>query len=436
MTEPQLFAANPDDVDVEQPLVVSYSYWPVNYLNGDPTVISAASVPLSGVQWSRQMRGVGELRATLQLSAEEVRSRNPWELFVPRKTGIVVVRTVLDDLGGEQHEAVFHGICWKAEPVPSTGRLSLMFQTVESAWARRKITGPPPIGTRDSAGNLLPGVSWTNADQAQIVRDLLDPTKFSQVGVAPGIWPGWINVDAPAANMGRPRTLTYRRNSETNLLTAHQDRSKVIDGYEWYTGLRVLSGNSPYNASTFRCTFEWGFPRLGRVFGEDDVARFEFRVDGRGNVVTYTPVHDGTNTFNVMWGTGAGYDESALKQNVIYSADWSHGFLMTEGSYSNPDVSVGSTLLAQTEAALIQTFANEQFLKALTVRGDLLPHFGTYNLGDDCVFTTDDWTLPDRPDGNRSVSYLSRIVGWVVTPPEGEQSEKVELLLGGNEIVE
>jgi hypothetical protein len=420
----------------EQPIEVSYSYWPVSYLHGDPTVISNAPFPLSGVQFSEQMRGVGEMKASLQLYDSSVREMNPWDKFVPRKTGIVVVRGVKNQLTDKfDYTPVWHGVLWSAPTVPSTGRMELSFQTVESTWARRKITGPPPIGQRDIFGDLLPGLTWVGADQAQIVRDLLDPTKFSQLGINPGNWPGWITVDAPVANMGQPRDMTYRRGQETSLLDAHIDRSKIINGYEWKTAVSVLSGIDAYSAATFRMSFVWGYPRLGRQYGVDDIPRFSFHVDGRGNVVDLQPVYNGSSVSNAVWGTGSGYDDDALRAVATNSGDWNYGFLTTEESFSNPDVSVPETLQQQTNARLIQTYTNEKFVQSIKVRGDYLPYFGTYVLGDDCLVTTDDFTLPDNPDGSRGIAYISRIVGWTVTPPEGANGEIVQLMVGGSETV-
>lgn len=425
------------DVDLEEPQVVSYSYWPVNYLNGDPTVISNVPFPLSGVQYSVQPRGVGEMRASIQLADPEIRAMNPWEKFVARKTGIVVVRTVTNADGGQTHTIPFHGVLWAQPKQPSTGRLECTFQTVESLWARRLITGPPPIGMRDSSDNLLPGCTWAGADQAQIVRDLLNPNFFSQLGTNGGQFPAWITVEAPAANMGVPRDLTYRRGQETNLLTAHQDRSKIINGYEWFTAPRVLSGVDAISASAFRLQFIWGYPRLGRRYSlGDNIPRFSYYVDGRGNVSDIKYAHNGTSVFNAVWGTGSGFDDSALRVLSRYPDDWNNGFLTTEDRYSNPDVSVQETLQDQTNAKLIQGYASEQYVESVTVRGDLYPYFDSYQLGDDCLFTTDDWTWPDNADGTRGVTYVSRIMGWRVTPPEGNDAERVELVLSGREDID
>jgi hypothetical protein len=426
------------DAGPEDPQQVSYSYWPVNYINGDPTTITNAPFPLSGVQFSILARGVGELRASVQLADPEVRAMYPWDKFVARKTGIVVVRTVTNPISGiKEHTIPFHGVLWGEPKIPSTGRMDCTFQTVESLWARRLITGPPPLGQRDGSGNLLPGCTWTGADQAQIVRDLLNPGFFSQLGNIGGLFPGWINVEAPVANMGVPRDMTYRRGQETNLLTAHQDRSKIINGYEWYTAMRVLSGASAYDATSFRCQFVWGYPRLGRTYdGGGQIPRFSYYVDGRGNVANIRYAYNAAAVSNMVWGTGAGFDDDALRVYSRYSNDVTNGFLVTEDKYSNPDVSNGSTLQEQTDAKLIQGYTNEQFIDSVQVRGDLFPYFGSYNIGDDCLFTTDDWTWPDNADGSRGVTYISRIMGWKVTPPEGDNAETVELVLSGREDVD
>lgn len=486
---------------------VRWTYWPVNYFLGDPTVISAAPLPLSGVRLSSIMKGTGELRASLQLADPDIRAMNPWELIVPRKTGIVAVRTSW--FPGDEtptHRAAWHGVVWSAPTNPATGRMEITARTIEYEWAQRLITGP-------MAGGDL---SWAQKDRTVIVQDLLTPERFSQVGPATNLgeaeasvdgttttfvtptadaatitvgnyativtgagvsrtttsgfpafrvtsksapsggnvtitftpaannitavndimtgvalFPGWINVDKPTKMTGRVHDFTYKRDQQTNLLEAHQDRSKVDDGYEWYTAVRVLDGDNAYDATTYRVQYVMGYPRLGREYGIDDIPRFSFYVDGRGNVTSATPAYDGSGVRNVMWGAGAGFDADTLRAVATYSADWANGFLITEGRYSNPDVSVAETLQAYTNAELVQTYANERFLSAVTVRGDLPPYFDSYAIGDDALYTTDDWGNPDRADGTRDVTYTTRIMGWTVTPPEGNNNEKVELVLAG-----
>lgn len=424
-----------EEAGPEKPQDVSYSYWPVNYLNGDPTVISNAPFPLSGVQFSVLARGVGEMKASLQLADDTVRAMNPWDKFVERKTGVVVVRTVTNDSGTRDHTIPYHGVLWNAPPDPDTGRMEMTFQSVESAWARRLITGPPPIGMRDSLGTLLPDVTWTQQDQYQIARDLLNPGFFSQLGNIAGQFPAWITVEGPTGSTGILRDMTYKRGSESNLLTAHQDRSKILGGYEWYTACRLLTGTDAYNAGSYRIQFVAGYPRLGRSFaGGDKVPVFSYYVDGRGNVKKISYASNSQSVTNTVWGTGSGFDDSALRVIARNPSDWTYGFLVTEDRYSNPDVRVGSTLQEQTNAKLVQSYANERFIDALTVRGDLFPYFGSYAIGDDVLVTTDDWTWPEV-NGSRSTTFVSRIMGWKVTPPEGQTSELVDLVLAGKQDV-
>lgn len=496
-----------DGADLPPVQDVSYSYWPVNYYLGDPTVIGAASLPLSGVRFSRVAKGTGELRASLQVADPDVRAMAPWDLVVPRKTGLVVVRTSRLAGEDEQHAIVWHGVVWSAPINDETGRMEILARTIEYNWAQRLITGPM------AGGDLV----FFQADRTHIVQSLLDPEQFSQVGppavngfavasvtaatldrtiintpdlgqfavgdyvrvrdsvgnyrtnaagttdiflitslvpaggisaivVSPlfaslsqvgdeitsfDLFPGWVNVDPPTATTGRVHDLAYKRDQQTNLLKAHQDRSNVDDGYDWYTTTRVLSGENAYDASSYRVQYVMGYPRLGREYGVADIPRFSRYIDGRGNVLSAAAHYDGSGVRNVMWGAGAGYDSNALRVVATYSADWRNGFLMTEGQYSNPDVSVTNTLQQQTNAALIQTLVNERFLKSVKVRGDMPPYFGTYNIYDDALYTSDGWSNPDQPDGSRDTTYLTRIMGWTVTPPEGSNSETIDLMLSG-----
>jgi hypothetical protein len=503
------------DYDLPEEQDSSYTYWPVNYYRGDPHVIGNAPLPLSGVTFSQVLKGVGELRASLQLADPDVRAMNPWELVLPRKTGIVVVRSVVVDAeaGTYAHDVVWHGVVWKRGPNPATARWEITARTVEYNWARRLITGPM------AGGDLV----WAQKDRTVIVQDLLTPARFSQVGppstygtatatvnaatldrvvvntsdigdipigsyvrvraldgtyrtnaagttdifyvvntefgggisaviVTPlfaslsqigdvveviNLWPGWVNVDLPTHMTGRLHDFSYKRDQQTNLLTAHQDRSKVSDGYDWYTSVRVLSGTSALDATSYRCQYVMGYPRLGREYGVDEIPRFVFRVSGQGNVLEADPIYNGEGVANVMWGQGAGYDTDALRAQATNVSDWANGFMITEERYSNPDVARPTTLESYTVAALVQTYANEQYLSGVTVRGDKPPFFGTYALGDDALYSTDDWTNADGPNGDRDTTYLTRIMGWTVTPPEGANSETVKLLLaGGGEAIE
>ena len=100
---------------------------------------------------------------------------------------------------------------------------------------------------------------------------------------------------------------------------------------------------------------------------------------------------------------------------------------------SNPDVSVQATLQQYTDSTLLQGYASEMYLSGLTVRGDLPPYFGSYGIGDDLVFEADDYIWPDQPDG-RTVALASRIMGWTCTPPEGANSEKIQLTVSGGDV--
>ena len=405
---------------------VRYTYWPVMYQFGDPTIITQAPLPLSGVQFSRVMRGVGEFQATLQLADPGVREMYPWDKIVPRKTGIVVIRQTYDRvIRMWSSSIVWHGIVWAAPRDPETGRMSITAQTVESLWARRVISGP-------MAGGDL---TWDDVDQTLIAADLLTPSRFSYGPLGADPWPGWINVAPSTLLTGVKRDFTYKRDQQTNLLEAHQKRSQVANGYEWTTTERVLSGDpDPLNANAYRCQFVLGYPRLGRrLDGDEPVPLLKYDRFGSGNVVNYQYAYDGSEVPNVVWGRGAGYDDAAVQAQIRNTPEWTAGFLQTEAKYSDPDVSVGSTLEQYAAAFLGQKLASEQFVSSLTLRGDVAPEFGSYVIGDDVLFETNDWTWPGVDDGS-FVTLAARIFGWRVTPPQGAGAEKVEMFISGGDV--
>lgn len=418
----------PNDPALRLEQEARYSYWPVSYALGDPTVISNVSLPLSGVQFSQVMRGVGELRAQLQLADDEVRAIYPWDKIIPRKTGIVVVREVFDPLTASwATDAVQHYIVWSANRSPTTGRMSIYATTVEGLWARRLITK---------------AITWTNVDQVQIAADLLSPALFSKIAVGVGTWPGWITVDPPVTATGVVRTFSYADGQETNLLEAHQNRSMLAtNSYEWTTRPRVLSGADAASANTFRIEYQMAFPSLGRrIGGTFPPPRFTFDRTGGGNVSAFELVYDGSDVANIVWARGQGYDSlqvQALVQNIdtFGIPEWAYGFLQTEARFSDPDVKFATTLTSYARRWMWEKLGSEQYVASMTVQGNAPPYFGTYGIGDDVIVSTNDLTWPsDRYDIGGYAEVALRIFGWVVTPPQGDQNETVQLLLSGGNI--
>lgn len=573
------------DATQRNPQQVEYSYWPVYYIHGDPTVISQTPLPLSGVQYSRGIRSVGQLTATLQLADAAVRAVNPWATVIPRKTGIVVVRTAIDPAtGARTPKAMGHYVVWSAPADPATGRMSITANTVEGLWARRFITGtvairakitpgvtytfgatyfasvaasvvmratwfgggaqisqttatraagsgttvlssthlapagadsvqlsffinPFPVGDIFTVANLTftepgganfitngqviggnvtgwtalnettmvglasggPGgvsaiqctstsasdstgfqtadlivnnavvsqpTAWLNTDQQQIAADLLNPAKWSQVPVNPGNFPGWITVDPPTVPTHVIiQSFGYELNAQTSLLQAHQDRSTLDNGYEWYLELDVLDGANAGAANAYREQFILGYPRTGRqIANGDPVPVFTSRRDGTGNVVTYKPANDGSTVANIVWGQGSGFQSSAVQALAVDSSQWNVGFLQTERQYQNTTISDQPTLQAYTNAQIVLDLANEQYISGLTVRGDLSPTLDTWELGDDVIFMADDYVWPDAQDGNPAALFTTRILGYVCTPPEGDKSEQVQVIMNGGDL--
>lgn len=408
-----------------QPLNVRWTYWPVKYVNGDPTVIGNAPLPLGGVQCSVGMRAVGQLKGSLQLADPTVRALYPWDKVIPRKTGIVAVRSTQDPVTGTWGTSwVQHYLVTAAPTEPATGRMKITAVSVEGLWAKRLVTA---------------AITWTGVDQQQMAADLLNPAVFSKIALGANPNTGWINVDPPVTPTGVTRTFTYVDDQETNLLSAQQDRSQLAtNSYEWTTTTRVLSGTDGESAQSFRCQFVLGFPRLGRQLGQIyPVPRLLYDINGTGNVLSFQPQNDATNVTNIVWGRGNGYADLQVKTQVQYQPggvnEWNLGFMQTEGRFSNPDVSDVGTLNDQCYQQMYTSIGNQAFIANLKIRGDLFPYYSSYVVGDQMILATNDVTWP--PDYYAVSGYfeqLVRVYGWTITPPEGSTSETVDLLLASS----
>jgi hypothetical protein len=412
-------------MSLEQPLNVRWTYWPVSYVNGDPTVIGNAPLPLGGVQCSVGMRAVGQLKGSLQLADPSVRALYPWDKVIPRKTGIVAVRTVQDAATGTWGTSWIQHYWVLAAPTdPATGRMSITAVTVEGLWSRRLITK---------------AVTWNGVDQQQIAADLLNPAIWSKIALGATANTGWINIDPPTTPTGVVRVWSYDDGQETNLLAAHQDRSQLATNpYEWTTTTRVLVGADGESAQSFRNQFVMGSPKLGRQLGSPySIPRLVYDVNGNGNVLSFQLRNDASIVSNIIWGRGNGYADLQIKTQVQYSPqgvnEWDLGFMQTEGRYSNPDVKDVNTLNDQCYQQMYQSLGSQAYLSSLKIRGDLSPYFGSYVIGDQIILVTNDITWPpDYYGPNGYYELLVRLYGWTITPPEGDKSESVDLLLAAS----
>jgi hypothetical protein len=307
---------------------------------------------------------------------------------------------------------------------PATGRMKITAVSVPGLWARRLITK---------------AMTWTGSDQQQIAADLLNPALFSKIALGAGVNTGWINVDPPTTPTGVARNFAYADGQETNLLTAHQDRSQLATNpYEWTTTTRVLVGTDGESAQSFRCQFVLGYPQLGRQLGGvSPVPRLLYDINGTGNVLSFQPQNDASNVTNIVWGRGNGYADLQVKTQVQYrpngTNEWDLGFMQTEGRYSNPDVSDVGTLNDQCYQQMYQSLSNQAFIANLKIRGDLFPYYGSYVIGDQMILATNDPTWPtDYYSASGYFESLVRVYGWTITPPEADKSETVDLLLASS----
>lgn len=404
---------------------VRYSYWPVNFAMGNLTVISNKPLPLSGVAYSKAMREVGELRASLQLADPDVRELYPWDKIIPRKTGLVVVREQQDLVSRKWvAQAQDCYTVYAAPSEPATGRMLITaHSTPEAMWARRLITK---------------AMSWTNQDQTVIAADLCDPAKFSLIPLGADPWPGYVTVDPPTVMTGVLRTHSYIERQETNLLEAHQARSQLATNpYEWTTGLRILSGGSAMSAQAFRPVYVMGFPQLGRRRSADfPMPMLTHDIAGSGNVTSLKVTRDGMAVPNIVWGRGDGYEDLQVKAQIDNTdqygkKEWEYGYLQSEERISVPDVKNVSTLADHMYRLMWDRLGSERYLAEVVVRGDLPPYFGSYVVGDDVLLRTNDLTWPPDWFHDGWVYLPGRIYGWTVSPPQGDQHESIHLLVGG-----
>lgn len=334
--------------------------------------------------FSRSINEAGELNASLFLSDRTaVKGWDPET--IERRTALYVVRDTVP---------VWGGVIWRARPVDGATKASIYAQTFESYLDHREI--------RTSA-------VFTQADQLDIVRSLLTTMQADPRGN--------IALTASQNDSGVLRDRTYNGWERPLLLTTVQQLAEVIDGFEFTVDVGMDANGEPTR------TMVLGYPQLGAARG--------LVLEYPGSIVDYEWPTDGISSANALSALGAGEGTSMLIRDGVSQRaadELAAGYPILEKSVSYKDVTSVTTLQAHADEDL-DAAVGDVTIPTVVLR-DTFPVFGTYALGDTVRIRITSPYHPARPDGSPGVDRRARIVGWKVTPPDGDKPEKIELTLG------
>lgn len=258
-------------------------------------------------------------------------------------------------------------------------------------------------------------ISHNNVDQGTIFEDLW----FQLQGA--GVWPSDdINVVIPGGfTTGINKTLNIDGSSVKVYLDAMTQLSDAEDGFDWQIG-------TAKNAlGRYDHTLLTGYPTLGNT--DHTLLTFEYP----GNVTNYYETASMSEAGNFVWLVGGDREGEDTGSVIATYVDWTQ---LNGGQWCTFDQVISRTDVNNIN--ILQDLVNQvgpkrkppMNIQKVFVRGDAVPEFGEYSLGDACrVYITD----PLHPDGN---AYNLRINQWSYSPTSNDNVDEVELIFEGDEL--
>jgi hypothetical protein len=355
-----------------------YTYLATDLLSG--TVLG--ELPVNGVSLDCQLNQPGNMNSGLKLSDPRIGDDELIARTAPGRTAFWVYR---------ENTIVWGGIILTRTYQSNGKSLSLTGQTFE-CYAFRRFPASV-IG--------LNGVNVYNQGQCSIIDALwqqLQYVSFMNIGV--------LSANLPAVDI--PVGLTV---SGFDLSTSYGDYmnslTQVSTGPDW-TVAWTEDGN--------------GFPLkqlitaapIGNPVGATDLV-----VDYPGAILNYTYSESASSGSNQWWAVGDGSGNTTNQNFARDSNSLDSGYPLWEGTNSYSGVTSVSTISAHAQSD-VKTFPMPFATHAGTFKGDAMPPFGSYGMGDYVQMNVTD---PRFPGGK---TFTVRVIGWTIQPPdEGSGTEQI-----------
>lgn len=344
-------------------------------------------IDLYGVYMSMSMNGgTSQFGATCQLDQTGKRNEDLIEATQPGRTYVVVERNDI--------------------PVGAW----IVWSRVYSAQSKTIQISGIPFDSYPSHQRILTTTTISNTEQLEIFKTLW--TQMQSVygrdvnvnvpsGVSPTLTPKSIDVQ------------TYDVMYYGEIMSA---LANSVDGFDWYIAV-TKEGNF------YRKDLRIGFPLLGQPLSPG-VPVFEYP----GNVTQYYMTESmsqaGTNAIVL----GAGEGEDMLVAEVAYTDLLDGGMPRWDIEIPRKDVQSQALLTSVAGQLALKRRAPVTTIK-MTVKGDRVPEFGAYNLGD-----TTRVVIKDARNPGNGLQQDSRLVAWTLRPPTSEQVEEADLIFEGDEL--
>lgn len=347
------------------------------------------TLPVEGVSFSNELRGVGSFSGTIPLYADGLDARRVMSATIPHRTKVYVERE--------------NALVWGGRLIPP--------RDYESAGGRLSIKAEETLGI--FAYRFLPSLTFTGIEQLDIARSLLQTLQSG-----PG---GDVGLTATSLVTGRLRDRTYTAADQTVGLDAITNLSEVIDGFDFFTQVSWSPTGTPTETLVF------GYPRLGRTGPGSGLVLEYDRFSGSGNIAGYS-WSDGAGLFTRSWAITTTEEGVTLVASTTNTVLLNQGYPMLEQRENYDGIVYLSTLQGHADALSIYS-AGHRATASVTVRASPGMELGDWSMGDDVAVRISDHRFPPDPRTGVPgfVGYM-RIVGWEVKPgPEGDETYELTL---------
>jgi hypothetical protein len=340
-------------------------------------------LPLFGVTFDKKLNDAGSLRAQLHVDDPEIRLREPRVLTEPGRTAVYVDR---------DGDLLWGGIVWTSRYTAADGILEIGATDFLSYFDHRLVL----------AVDLTDPVPYTNADQIDIVQDLVDLAQSHADGDL-----GIVLTGSTAS--GVTRTVSYAPGDLKSVADVLRDLANTDDGLDFAFDVDYDENGAPQRL------LRLGYPRLGLPGGE-----LAYVWEFGANLVDFAWPSDGASMATRVFGLG----DSSLGTTPVMRADLTAhdaGWPLLEAAAAPVDTTDTAMLAAHVTGELAAR-RRPVVLPELTVRADLDPLVGSYSVGDDArVIIEDPFFAADELD------VTVRILGLEVTPGDDAGQEQVVL---------
>lgn len=345
-----------------------------------------AELPLRGVSFGITLNDAGEFQGQLVLGDPRIAVHDPEFVTRPAHTVVYVERDGV---------LVWGGIIWTSKYSSADRAIDIGAADFLSYFDHRRVL---PKDFDPSVGNLSPiNVTYTDTDQAEIARGLIATAQAHPRGT--------VGVQSdPLVVSGFRRTVNYPGRELKTVGDALRELSNLENGPDFVFDVAYDDRGDVVRR------LRVGTPELGQS-GTPLVWEYG------GNLIEYAWPRDGSSMATRVFALG---DEDDAGQLVGIAQSTTPGRPLLEAELSLVHLADATLLRSQARSALAAA-ADPVVLPELTVRGDLDPVLGSYQVGDHALIVVRDEFFP------KGTQFQVRVVAIEVTPGDDAGEEQVRL---------